>query len=129
MVKKRPWYRLPAAERQSAMDEHIRVGHEFPRVKINTSYSFGLDDQEFVVAFETDYPGDCLDLVERLRRSPTYAADITSRPAEEHRPRAQTMTAFLEQVRARYGGVTRWLAGHGFGQGDLDRLHAKLRRA
>jgi chlorite dismutase len=67
MVKKRPWYRLSLAERQKAMDEHIRVGHEFPRVKINTSYSFGLDDQEFVVAFETDYPGDFLDLVERLR--------------------------------------------------------------
>jgi chlorite dismutase len=67
MVKKRPWYRLSAAERQAAMDEHIRVGHEFPRVKINTSYSFGLDDQEFVVAFETDYPADFLDLVEKLR--------------------------------------------------------------
>jgi chlorite dismutase len=67
MVKKRPWYRLSHEERQQAMDEHIRVGHEFPRVKINTSYSFGLDDQEFVVAFETDYPGDFLDLVERLR--------------------------------------------------------------
>jgi len=73
--------------------------------------------------------GERLDgLVERLRRSPTYAADITSRPAEEHRPRAQTMTAFLDQVRARYGGVTRWLTGHGFGREDLDRLHAKLRR-
>jgi chlorite dismutase len=67
MVKKRPWYRLSLEERQRAMDEHIRVGHEFPRVKINTSYSFGLDDQEFVVAFETDYPADFLDLVERLR--------------------------------------------------------------
>ena len=67
MVKKRPWYRLSLEERQRAMDEHIRIGHEFPRVKINTSYSFGLDDQEFVVAFETDYPSDFLDLVERLR--------------------------------------------------------------
>jgi protein-tyrosine phosphatase len=67
-------------------------------------------------------------LVERLRRSPIYAADINSRPAEQHRPRPQTMTAFLEQVRARYGGAARWLAGHGFGQVDLDRLHAKLRR-
>ena len=67
MVKKRPWYRLSLEERQQAMDEHIRIGHEFPRVKINTSYSFGLDDQEFVVAFETDYPSDFLDLVERLR--------------------------------------------------------------
>jgi len=67
MVKKRPWYRLTLEERQRSMDEHIRVGHEFPRVKINTSYSFGLDDQEFVVAFETDYPSDFLDLVEKLR--------------------------------------------------------------
>src|SRR3984893_7730221 len=67
MVKKRPWYRLSYAERQQSMDEHIRIGHEFPRVKINTSYSFGLDDQEFVVAFETDYPADFLDLVEKLR--------------------------------------------------------------
>lgn len=67
MVKKRSWYHLSYAERQAAMDEHIRVGHEFPRVKINTSYSFGLDDQEFVVAFETDYPADFLDLVEKLR--------------------------------------------------------------
>src|SRR5260370_4998853 len=57
----------PMRSRQRAMDEQIRIGHEFPRVKINTSYSFGLDDQEFVVAFETDYPGDFLDLVEKLR--------------------------------------------------------------
>jgi chlorite dismutase len=67
MVKKRACYRLSHEERQRAMDEHIRIGHEFPRVKINTSYSFGLDDQEFVVAFETDYPADFLDLVEKLR--------------------------------------------------------------
>jgi chlorite dismutase len=73
MVKKRPWYRLSYAERQQAMDEHIRVGHEFPRVKINTSYSFGLDDQEFVVAFETDYPADFLDLVEKLRSGESSA--------------------------------------------------------
>ncbi len=69
MVKKREWYRLPFEERQVAMDEHIRVGHEFPRVKINTTYSFGLDDQEFVVAFEADQPSDFLDLVEKLRGS------------------------------------------------------------
>jgi len=67
-------------------------------------------------------------IVERLRRSPIYAADINSVPAEEHRPRPQTMTAFLEQVRVRYGGAARWLAGHGFGQDDLDLLYAKLRR-
>ena len=66
-VKTRAWYGLPADERHRIMQEHIRIGREFPSVDLNTSYSFGLDDQEFVVAFETDYPADFLDLVEKLR--------------------------------------------------------------
>jgi len=68
-VKTHDWYQLPFAERQQIMDEHIRVGHQYPSVKINTTYSFGLDDQEFVVAFETDEPADFLDLVMKLRES------------------------------------------------------------
>src|SRR5439155_26892794 len=56
-VKTRAWYALPADERQRAMDEHIRIGREYPSIDLNTSYSFGLDDQEFVVAFESDDPG------------------------------------------------------------------------
>lgn len=66
-IKKREWYNLPAEERQRMMMEHIRTGHKFPSVKINTSYSFGLDDQEFVLSFETDYPSDFLELVMVLR--------------------------------------------------------------
>jgi chlorite dismutase len=66
-VKTRAWYALPLADRQRLMDEHIRVGHKYPRVRLNTTYSFGLDDQEFVLAFETDYPSDFLDLVMELR--------------------------------------------------------------
>jgi len=66
-VKTREWYGLAADERYRIMQEHIRIGREFPSVDLNTSYSFGLDDQEFVVAFETDEPGDFLDLVQKLR--------------------------------------------------------------
>jgi chlorite dismutase len=66
-VKTREWYGLPSDERYRIMQEHIRIGREFPAVDLNTSYSFGLDDQEFVVAFETDEPGDFLDLVQKLR--------------------------------------------------------------
>ena len=51
------------------MDEHIEIGHKYPSVKLNTTYSFGLDDQEFVVAFETDRPEDFLDLVMHLRQA------------------------------------------------------------
>lgn len=68
-VKTRSWYALSADERQQMMNEHIQVGHKYPRVRLNTTYSFGLDDQEFVLAFETDYPQDFLDLVMELRET------------------------------------------------------------
>jgi chlorite dismutase len=73
-VKTRAWYNLAPDERWRIMQDHIKVGREFPSVDLNTSYSFGLDDQEFVVAFETDNPADFLDLVQRLRstESSTY---------------------------------------------------------
>src|SRR5215210_3710473 len=57
-VKTREWYGLAPEERYRIMQEHIRIGREYPSVDLNTSYSFGLDDQEFVVAFETDSPAD-----------------------------------------------------------------------
>ena len=69
MVKKRIWYRLPYERRKAMMIEHFAIGHRYPQVKINTAYSFGLDDQEFVVAFECDEPAAFLDLVMELRES------------------------------------------------------------
>jgi chlorite dismutase len=66
-VKMRSWYGLPFAERQRIMGEHFKVGRKYPRIKINTGYSFGLDDQEFVLAFEGDDPAEFLALVEELR--------------------------------------------------------------
>jgi chlorite dismutase len=72
-AKTRAWYALDAKERWRIMQEHIQVGREFPSVDLNTSYSFGLDDQEFVVAFETDDPSDFLDLVQKLRTTESSA--------------------------------------------------------
>lgn len=69
MVKTKDWYKLPMDERQAMMNEHIAVGHKYHRIKINTTYSYGLDDQEFVVAFEGDSPGEFLALVRELRTS------------------------------------------------------------
>jgi len=68
-VKTREWYQLPFEQRQAMMDEHIQAGNQFPSVRLHTTYSFGLDDQEFVVAFETDQPQDFLDLVMALRET------------------------------------------------------------
>ena len=68
-LKTRDWYLLPVERRQEMMNVHIEVGHRFPSVKLNTTYSFGLDDQEFVVAFESDQPADFVDLVMALRET------------------------------------------------------------
>jgi chlorite dismutase len=78
-TKTREWYLLQPATRQGIMDEHIYVGNKYPTVKVNTTYSFGLDDQDFVVAFEGDYPEDFLDLVMELREtdSSKYTAKDT----------------------------------------------------
>jgi chlorite dismutase len=69
-VKVRPWYALPAEQRQRAMEEHIRIGREeFPGITNHTTYSFGIDDQEFMTAFECDEPADFMHLMLRLRDS------------------------------------------------------------
>jgi chlorite dismutase len=69
-VKVRPWYSLAEEDRQRAMDEHIRIGREeFPGIHNHTTYSFGIDDQEFMTAFECDEPADFMHLMLRLRDS------------------------------------------------------------
>ena len=66
-VKTRPWYSLSPHARQGMMDEHIFAASPFKGVRLNTSYSYGIDDQEFIVAFDSDYPQEFVDLVGRLR--------------------------------------------------------------
>ena len=68
-VKIRPWYALPEDERQRAMDEHMRTGAEFATIHNHTTYSFGIDDQEFMTAFECDEPADFMHLMLTLRES------------------------------------------------------------
>jgi chlorite dismutase len=75
MVKQRRWYGLEPAERGRIMKSHIEVGRRYPEITINTTYSYGIDDQEFVVCFEGDDPGMFLDLVNELR--PTESSEYT----------------------------------------------------
>ena len=79
-IKTRSWYMLPKAERQSMMDEHVRVGRQYPSIRLNTTYSYGLDDQEFIVAFEGDNPGHFLDLVMELRESKASSYTLRDTP-------------------------------------------------
>jgi chlorite dismutase len=79
MTKTRHWYGLAMEERQQMMNDHFRIGHGYPGVTINTTYSFGIDDPEFVVAFETDDPSEFVSLVMDLREVPgaQYTASET----------------------------------------------------
>jgi chlorite dismutase len=95
-VKTRQWYALPVEQRQEMMEEHIRVGSKYQSVKLHTTYSFGLDDQEFVVAFETDHPADFLDLVQELRE--TRASSYTLRDTPMYTCRQQPLAECLEAV-------------------------------
>ena len=76
-VKVRPWYSLSLEHRQRAMDEHIRIGRDFPSITNHTTYSFGIDDQEFMTAFECEEPSDFMHLMLTLRE--TEASAYTER--------------------------------------------------
>src|SRR6201987_566548 len=80
-VKSREWYALPAEERWRIMQGHISVGREYPGVDNHTAYCFGLDDQEFVVAFDTDDVGTFLDLVQRLRTTEASRFTVRDTPS------------------------------------------------
>jgi chlorite dismutase len=80
MEKKREWYGLEGEERMRIMRSHIETGRQYPQITINTAYSFGIDDQEFVVSFECDEPGDFLDLVQELRTTESSAWTLRDVP-------------------------------------------------
>ena len=80
MWKKREWYGLSPGERMRVMRSHIETGRRYSGIEINTAYSFGLDDQEFVVSFNADDPGEFLDLVQELRGTESSAYTESETP-------------------------------------------------
>lgn len=68
-IKSREWYLLPFEERKKMMEEHITVGRKFPQVRLNTTYSFGIDDQDFMLAFETQDVPAFQELIMQLRET------------------------------------------------------------
>jgi chlorite dismutase len=87
-VKSTGWYLAPAEERQEVMKGHMRVGHAYPQVRQLLAYSFGLDDQEFIVAYETDDLVAFQDLVRDLRATESRRSTIRDTPIVTgiHRP-------------------------------------------
>ncbi len=82
------WYLAPAEERQAVMRGHMKVGHSYPQVRQLLAYSFGLDDQEFIVAYETDELVAFQDLVRDLRETESRRSTVRDTPIITgiHRP-------------------------------------------
>lgn len=87
-TKTHDWYRLSREARQGMMSEHIRVGHDFPQVRQLLAYSTGLDDHEFIVAYETDDLPAFQDLVTALRETEARRFTLSDQPilTAIHRP-------------------------------------------
>lgn len=79
-VKSREWYLLPFDQRRRLMEQHAAVGATYPSVRLNTTYAFGLGDQDFVLAFEADEPADFEDLVQKLRESEASRYTVRDTP-------------------------------------------------
>jgi len=101
-VKSIEWYLAPAKERQEAMKGHMRVGHAYPQIRQLLAYSFGLDDQEFIVAYETDDLVAFQDLVRDLRATDARRSTVRDTPIITgiHRPLDEVL-ALLSDGRAR----------------------------
>ncbi|HMG73586.1 MAG TPA: chlorite dismutase family protein [Pyrinomonadaceae bacterium] len=96
LQRTREWYSRPQEQRQEMTDENLRIGSKYRSVKLHTTYSFGLDDQEFVVAFETNNPSDFLDLVQELRE--TKASCFTLRDTPMFTCRRRTLAECLDAL-------------------------------
>jgi chlorite dismutase len=79
-TKSTDWYLLSKEARQGVMNEHMRVGHEYPMIRQALAYSFGLDSQEFVVAYETDDLVAFGDLVRALRATESRRSTVSDTP-------------------------------------------------
>jgi len=66
-VKTVDWYLMSREARQGMMNEHIRVGKQYEDITQLLLYSFGVQDQEFVVVYEMEDIQRFSDLVNELR--------------------------------------------------------------
>jgi chlorite dismutase len=87
-TKSTEWYLLSRETRQGIMNEHMKIGHQWPQVRQLLAYSFGVDDQDFVVAYEMDDMPAFGDLVRALRSTEGRRSTVQDTPILTgiHRP-------------------------------------------
>ena len=103
-MKKREWYALSLEDRRRAMHEHAEVGSRWPTITNHTTYSFGIDDQEFMTAFECEAPVDFLELMKALRE--TEASRYTQQDTPIFVGAAEGIRSILDSLDGARAGVT-----------------------
>jgi chlorite dismutase len=95
-TKSTDWYLLAREARQGIMNEHMRIGHDFPEVRQLLANSFGVDDMDFLVAYETDDLPKFGELVRALRGTDSRRSTVRDTPILTgiHRP-IEEITALL----------------------------------
>jgi chlorite dismutase len=68
-ARTRDWYQLPHEERQRMVNENVGLMHEFPSLKLHVAYSYGVDNQDYVMAFESDHAEQMMDFAHRMREN------------------------------------------------------------
>jgi chlorite dismutase len=66
-VRTPEWYLLPPDERGRLLRDHGVIGREYPDVLANTTSAFGINDWEWILAFEADDLIRILDCIRALR--------------------------------------------------------------
>jgi len=87
-TKSTDWYLLGQEERQRVMNEHMKTGHRYRQVRQLLAYSFGIDDMDFLVAYETDDLAAFGELVRELRGTESRRSTVRDTPilVGVHRP-------------------------------------------
>lgn len=90
-TKSSDWYLLGREARQGIMNEHMRIGHDYPEIRQLLANSFGVDDMDFLVAYETDDLPRFGDLVRALRGTDSRRSTVRDTPilTGVHRPIAE----------------------------------------
>lgn len=93
-TKTTDWYMLNFEKRKDLMNGHMAVGRKYPQITQLLLYSYGVDDQEFIVSYETDNLIEFQSLVMELRTDKVREYTLKDTPLFMciYRPLSETLT-------------------------------------
>ncbi len=93
--KTHEWYLLSLDQRRELMGEHMKIGHKFKNIQQILLYAYGVDDNEFVLSYETEDLAEFQSVVMELRTAEVRRYTATETPVYTcvHRPLREALEA------------------------------------